>query len=208
MLPLVVQSPASRWADEAIRDTVATIARQPAYQQSAGETLWGRFVEWVGSILRWLFELFAGSGGGRVVVTALFVLLVLVVVARIAINLRDDRSGARARRRAVARRSGRDLLAEAERYAQAGDFTMAAHALCAALLDAYAARGEVRLHASKTTGDYARELRRRLAPTAPAFQVFRLHYDRMVYGTARIAEADYRSLVTAAQPLLELDRAA
>ena len=43
-----------------------------------------------------------------------------------------------------------------------GNFNAASHALYAALLERIARSGAVALHASKTGGDYWRELRRRL----------------------------------------------
>jgi hypothetical protein len=99
-------------------------------------------------------------------------------------------------------------MAEAERLAAAGDYVAAAHALCGALLDSYAARGEIRLHRSKTTGDYARELRRRQAPQASAFQTFRRRYDRMVYGSITIDGAEYQELASLARTQLSGQRAA
>ena len=197
-----------QWSDNAVRDTVADIVSQAAYQQSIGDTLWARVVEWLMRLVRRLFELFAGSDNGRIIVTVLFVLLVLVLVLRIVIGIRADRDIARAPSRAASRRRAPDLLAEAERLAKAGDYISAAHALCAALLESYAARGDIKLHRSKTTGDYARELRRRQVNYAGAFQSFRLRYDRMVYGSLSLGSAEYRELESAAREQLAAQRAA
>lgn len=198
----------SPWTDAAIRDTVASIVSQAAYQRSLGETVWARIVAWLSRVLRWLFETFAGLGSGRTIVTILFAALVVVLIIRLVVGIRADRELARAGSTASTRRRAPDLLAEAERLAAAGDYVSAAHSLCAALLDSYAARGEIRLHRSKTTGDYARELRRRQAPHASAFQSFRKRYDRMVYGSIAIDQAEYQELAMLAREQLVTQRAA
>lgn len=101
-----------------------------------------------------------------------------------------------------------DAWREAERLAAIGDFTAAAHALCAALLASCAARGELRLHPSKTTGDYARELRRRPAPSAAGFQRFRARYDRVIFDLQRCTPEEYAALLAEAQPIILQARAA
>jgi hypothetical protein len=82
----------------------------------------------------------------------------------------------------------------------------AAHYLCIASLAASARRGEVTLHPAKTTGDYARELRRRGAPSERAFQAFRARYDRVVYDLQHCSAEEYARLIEAARPLLARER--
>lgn len=96
-----------------------------------------------------------------------------------------------------------DAWTDAERLARAGEFTAAAHALYGALLARLAAGGEVRVHPSKTAGDYARELRRRASRAQPAFQAFRARYDRVIYGTGRCSADEFAALLLDARPLLE-----
>ena len=64
------------------------------------------------------------------------------------------------------------------------------------------------LHPAKTTGDYARELRRRGAPSERAFQAFRARYDRVVYDLQHCSAEEYARLIEAARPLLARERAA
>jgi hypothetical protein len=133
-------------------------------------------------------------------------LLVVLVVVRLATGRRaqaswDVTDGARPARRA-------DAWREAERLAAAGDHTAAAHALCEALLFSCAARGELRLHPSKTTGDYARELRRKPAPSAAAFQRFRARYDRVIFDLQRCSPEEYAALLADARPIITERRAA
>ena len=207
MFPLE-QAARPEWSEAAIRDTVAVIASQPAYQRTLGETLLARLMDWLGGLVRWFFQTFAGSGSGRVVVTVLLVLLAVMIIARLALGLRDDMRSSRGARVRNDRRRSRNSLEDAEAYAASGDFLSATHALCIAVLDACASRGEVRLHPSKTTGDYARELRRKGMPSTIAFQAFRTRYDPLVYGTARIGEREYRELLALVTPVMRVGQAA
>ena len=148
-----------------------------------------------------LVSLAANAAGTRTIVYLVLAVLALLLVARLLLDLRAELDGttvARSRRGSV---RVSDPWSEAERLAQAGAFTAAAHALFLALLGTLGARGEVRLHASKTAGDYARELRRRNAPSAPSFQSFRARYDRAVYGAGVVSGDDYRALLDYARPL-------
>ena len=83
----------------------------------------------------------------------------------------------------------RDAWTTAQELAAQGDFTGAAHALYVALLGNLARRELLRLHPSKTIGDYLRELRRR--PTAPVQTVreFARAYEVVAYGL-RACDAD------------------
>ena len=187
---------------------MAAIARQPAYQRNPRELIWERIVQWMLERLRDFYDFFQGSGVGRIVVIVLFSALVLLALARFFIAYRDERA---LQSRSVASgnlRPGVDYLREAERLAASGDYAGAAHLLFTALLDSFSRRGEVRIHASKTTGDYARELRRSKSPSTAGFHAFRTHYDRLVYRDVRIGEGDYRKLYESAAPLLELRKAA
>jgi hypothetical protein len=88
-----------------------------------------------------------------------------------------------------------DSWREAEALAKSGQFTEAAHSLYRATLNVLSANGLVRLHESKTSGDYARELRRRGAPAHTAFRRFGARYDRIMYGTGVCDAASYDALL-------------
>jgi len=97
---------------------------------------------------------------------------------------------------------GVDPWAEAQALAASGDFTAAAHALYATLLE-YAARGQqVRLHPSKTLGDYARELRSRQSRLAPGFRAFAGDYESVIYGDQQCDADRYGRLFSLAAPML------
>jgi hypothetical protein len=189
------------WPAQAVRDTVAAIARQDAYERSFTTTLWQRIwrtlTEWLDRFL----GLFEDSETTRWITIALIALLVALILARVAIVLftaRDE--AASAPRQASAR--VRDARAEAERLAAAGRFTEAAHALLAAILASLADRGQLRLHESKTTGDYARELDRNASPLRGAFRTFRRRYDRVIYGVGECSADEFDALRRDAEPAL------
>jgi hypothetical protein len=76
----------------------------------------------------------------------------------------------------------REPWALAQSLAAAGDYTAAAHALYLALLDGLARREQLRLHPSKTVGDYLRELRARSSTLLPTVRDFARAYELIAYG--------------------------
>ena len=192
------------WSRAAIHDTVAAITRQRGYQRNARASLLERFFDWIGG----LFERFSQSLGevpyGRRIATVLAIVLAVLVLARLifAARLRDGADTGAAPRRAV-RVTTTEAWREAESLAAGGRYTEAAHALYRATLTLLAANGLVRLHESKTSGDYARELRRRGSPAYAAFRRFGARYDRIIYGEGRCDERGYRELVEAARPVFD-----
>ena len=132
---------------------------------------------------------------------SLLIALAVLIVARIVIVVIAARGHDQAGTRPASARA-RDARAEAERLAAAGRFTEAAHALLRAILATLADRGEVRLHDSKTTGDYARELDRNASPLRAVFRAFRRRYDRVIYGAGECSADDFAALRREAEPAL------
>ncbi|MDP1889411.1 MAG: DUF4129 domain-containing protein [Gemmatimonadaceae bacterium] len=198
----VPQDSSTAWAKGAVHDTVAAIARLPVFERALGDSVGRQFWRWFGRVVSELFGFFRDSSAGRSLVMAFFALLLVLIIVRVwmgerallEIAPRDDPD--------LARTQGADAWVEAERLAAAGDFTHAAHALFAALLAACASRGELRLHPSKTTGDYARELRHRGVASQRDFRTFRSRYDRIIYGAGECTATDYSALLSDAGPLL------
>ena len=197
-VPLVQQP----WTDAAIRDTVAAIASAPAYRRDVTTTLWDRFWRFVWETLVDLYRAVSGDTEiGRIVTGILLTALVVLGLVRFVISYREAHDP-RLRARRERARGGSDGIAEAERLAAAGDYTAAAHALYAGLVGALASRGLVRRHASKTSGDYARELRRRGVPEHRAFEPFRRRYDRVLYRELVCTADEYAALLTDARRAL------
>jgi hypothetical protein len=87
-----------------------------------------------------------------------------------------------------------DPWLEAERLAAAGDFMGASHALYQAVIRRLAGTERIRLHASKTSGDYVRDLRRRGSMLTASFQQFGRRFDRVVFGKGVCTSEDYHAL--------------
>jgi len=203
------QSPANV-PESAVRDAVARAFHgRSGAPVSLRERLWAwiwemwqRFWEWLGVGERALHV----SRPIEVVILAIVITAVLATLARALWVWRARGSavgpaglpGGRFAR-------GADPWAEAQALAAAGDFTAAAHALYATLLE-YAARGQqVRLHPSKTLGDYGRELRSRRSRLAPGFRAFAGDYESVIYGEQRCDAERYGRLFALATPMLRPD---
>ena len=164
-----LQDTVGRWTTRQIHDTVAAIARQrtlaPARQIVARSL----------HSIRLRADRRADRPDSRIDRT-----LECVVIAGDGRDRARDRRANRRRSpsgRGVgprgARGGGSDRAATrpgptARELAAAGDYTGACHALYAAVLEALARDGALKRHASKTSGDYVRELRMRGSPVGCA----------------------------------------
>jgi hypothetical protein len=194
--------PAPPWTVPAVHDTVAAIARQAVYERTLGQSAMQRIWNAIGRAMDALFDFFRGSESGRHVTVAIVVLIVLAVAFHFTLSTLAARTDAVTSSENPARAHAADAWREAERLSAAGQFTDASHALLAALLSAFAQRGEVRLHASKTAGDYSRELARRGSPARSAFKQFRRRYDAVIFGAGACDAGEYAALLRDAEPML------
>ncbi|HEY7236660.1 MAG TPA: DUF4129 domain-containing protein [Gemmatimonadaceae bacterium] len=190
------------WPRTAIHDTVAAIVQQKAYRRNVATSLFDRLLQWLWDTLASLIEGLRGVPHGRVVATVAFGVILLLVSARLlySARLRSTEAG----ESLIGFSSGSsvgDPWREAEQLASSGRYTEAAHALYRAALAMLEAKGLVRLHESKTSGDYARELRRRGAPAHTPFRRFGARYDRIIYGTGSCDAAEYGALLDDARAL-------
>ncbi|MGH7710434.1 MAG: DUF4129 domain-containing protein, partial [Gemmatimonadaceae bacterium] len=97
---------------------------------------------------------------------------------------------------------------DARRLAREGRYADAMHVLYAAILEALAQQRLVRLHSSKTSGDFARELRGRAHPAYDAFRTFARRFDRLFYGYDICDAAAFDALWSDAQRVLHAATAA
>jgi len=116
--------------------------------------------------------------------------------------------GKRAGRGARMSSERRDFWAVSRELAAAEDFVGACHALYAAVIDTFARGGTVKFHSSKTSGDYARELRRHGSPALQNFRAFARQFDRIVYGASSADKDDYERLSRAAEQATSIRNAA
>jgi len=192
----------------AIHDTVAAIARGVDYRRSLRQSLLDRFFLWIGELISHFLRFIRHSPMSRPFGYAVIALIVLGVAARllIAAQARDETRGPLRRR---TRASGtEDPFAVADRLAAEGRYEEAAHALYHGVLLALSRQERLRLDPSKTSGDYARELRARGSAYYQPFRAFGRRFDIAVFGhggcDARLID-DLRAL---AQPLTARARAA
>ena len=209
--PLVAQQraagPASPPAPTAaIRDSVAAVFRQPAYARSLKESTWNRALTWLGELFQRMFEAVHGSRVVYWTTVSLLTLLVVAVVARAAYLgylRRDLGATGRGGRSGGPSHGGRDPWVLAQELAAAGNYTDAAHALYRALLEALARRERVRLHPSKTVGDYVRDLRQRSSSLFVRFRDFARSYETVVYGVGHCDRERYERLHALAAPIVQ-----
>jgi Domain of unknown function (DUF4129) len=192
----------------AIHDTVAAIARGIDYRRSLRQSLLDRFFLWLGELFSHLLRFIRFSPVSRPFGYVVLGLIVLGVAARllIAAQARDDSRGPLRRR---TRASGtEDPFVVAERLAAEGKFEEAAHALYHGVLLALARQERLRLDPSKTSGDYARELRARGSASYQPFRAFGRRFDIAVFGHGGCDARLIDDLRTLAQPLIARARAA
>jgi hypothetical protein len=195
------------WSATAVHDTVDAVMHSAAFQRSLPSTLLQRMGRWLLEGLRWLARQLGGLPEGRTLViwgTATIIVLLLVRAAVVA-GARDDGEVTESPR---AGRAAEGPWRLAERLAVAGDHAGAAHALYRGVLASLAAREHLRLDPSKTSGDYARELRRRGSGAHQPFRAFARRFDDAVYGHAPVDASLVADLRTLAAPLRDAARAA
>lgn len=191
-----------------IWSVVDSVFKSAAYNRAS---LWQRFWEWVGRMLRdffsWIAPAFSALRRSPLlfwVVMAAVVLLTAAVIARWIYLWRA---------RTALRISGTpwdvhgefqrgDAWSAAQQLAARGDYTAAAHALYAALLDAGARQDQLELHPSKTAGDYVREVRRRASPIFPSLRDFARAYEIVIYGFGECDRERYERLLSIARPVV------
>jgi hypothetical protein len=195
--------------EQAIRDTVARVFSAPEYNASSP----------LAPVYHWLHDQFArllawiaGILPSRTTSPMLFWITVGVLAVAVAgaVGATVWRWWRRRLRRAAAGQAeGTPLPAAhadpwraAQRLAAEGAFTDAAHALYQALLQGAAREGQLRLHPSKTAGDYARELRGRSSALLERFRAFASSYEAVVYGLRGCDRERYERLRTLAVEML------
>jgi hypothetical protein len=195
--------------EQAIRDTVARVFSAPEYNASSP----------LAPLYRWLHEQFArllawisALVPSRTTSPVLF----WITVGVLAVLVAGAVGGAvwhwwrrRLRRAAAGGAEGEPLPTvhadpwrAAQRLAAEGAFTDAAHALYQALLQGAARDGQLRLHPSKTSGDYARELRGRSSALLERFRAFASSYEVVVYGLRGCDRERYERLRVLAAEML------
>jgi hypothetical protein len=196
------------WSAAQVHDTVAAIMQQRGYQRSIQSSLLQRLFRRVRDLLDEWFRSLSALPHAKWIVIAAAIVVALLIIARIAYSARL-RDVERARRAVRGERTvPSDPWAEAERLAATGAYLDAAHALYRGLLESLAQRDSLRLHPSKTTGDYVRELRSRGSASHSGFRQFARRYDRVLFGDHACDATTYAALRDDALRLASTNRAA
>ena len=182
------------WDAGAVHDTVGVLLRDAGYHRSFWSSLAGRALLEFGRFVLWLVGAVQSVPGGRATVLTIIALIVLLIVGRLLLA-NDWGEDVLFRRKSSAHGATRiDPWTDSERLAAAGDYMGAAHALYQAVLRRVAGTERVRVHASKTSGDYVRDLRRRGSPLATPFQRFGRRFDHVIFGKGVCTADDYAAL--------------
>jgi hypothetical protein len=196
------------WPARAVHDTVQAVIAGRAFRRDLSNTILDRLLLWFGEALTTLLHAIRGVPGGRTIAISVAVLLVVLVAARLLVAAwaRDEEGISFGARGAGSRRE--DPWRAAERLAAAGEFEDAAHALYRGVLASLQQGETLRLDPSKTSGDYARELRARGSGSLHPFRAFARRFDVAVYGHGVCDGALYADLLRLADPLRRRARAA
>ena len=205
---MILQIEPRHWPATAVHDTMEAVVRGAAFRRSIQSSLGERLFEWLGEWMRRLLHLLGGAASARTAALVLAGLLVLLVVARLVLSARarDDSSFGSAR--ANGPRPSEDPWRAAERLVASARFEEAAHALYRGVLLALAHGERVRLHPSKTSGDYARDLRSRGSASLMSFRAFIRAFDAAVYGHRGCDRESLAELLHLAQLFAPRERAA
>lgn len=149
--------------------------------------------KWLSDLLRWIDH----TPPMKHAFAAAFILLMLGVIAHLILTVYIPGAGQSARWARLGARSAEagDPWALAQRLAMEGRYTEAAHALYGALLARVAARVPLRLHPSKTAGDYARDLRDAAPAVYGPFREFARSYEVVIYGLGACDRPRFDGLV-------------
>lgn len=203
-----MQAPLRAWPAPAVHDTVRAIVQQATFRRSAQSTMLDRLLGWLRQGGNWLLDQLGGMPSSRTLVLWSAAVIVLVVIARllIAARVRDPDSGRLRREKQAGRREDPWRLADA--CEAAGDYEGAAHALYRGVLLSLSQRERIRLDPSRTSGDYARELRARGSGLRDPFRQFARRFDYAVFGHGRCDATLVQELRGLAEPLRARERAA
>lgn len=201
-----LQPPA--WPPTAVHDTIAAIARGLEYRRSIRQSLLDRAFLWIAQGVARLIDYIRHLPSSRAIGLVILGLIVAAIIARLVISsLARDEAGPRVRRGRGAP-ADEDPFMAAERLAGDGRFEDAAHALYRGVLLALARTDRVRLDPSKTSGDYARELRARGSSSHQPFRAFSRRFDVAVFGHGVCDAALVDDLRRLAMPFAPRARAA
>lgn len=197
---ILLQAALRTWPPAAVHDTVAAVVSGRAFERPLQLSLAQRLFRWIADGIDALVDYLQASGPARWVAIGFTVLLVLLVIARFILAARarsDVLEGDEDNRRG---RAGDDPWRLAERLVAAARYEEAAHAYYRGVVESVARTDRLRLDPSKTSGDYARELRARGSARLSPFRAFARRFDVAVYGHGSCSAETIADLAHLAEP--------
>lgn len=196
------------WTPSAVHDTVQAVLRDPVFHRSMRRSVADRILVWLVDWFTRLSKVLRGLPSTRTLALMLVGALVLFVLVRflIAASVRGDGGGRRTSNRGVSAAS--DPWQAVDELLALGRHEDAAHALYRAVILSLANTERMRLDPSKTSGDYARELRRRSSSAVFPFVAFARRFEVLVYGHVPPDAAAVAQLRELAIPFRARSRAA
>jgi hypothetical protein len=163
---------------------------------------------WIGDAIDHFIRSMRDSSVARPIGFAIVIIVVLLVLVRlvIATHARDDDARAGAARGRTGMRD--DPFGSAEQLAAEGRYEEAAHALYRGMQLSLSRTERLRLDPSKTSGDYARELRARGSASYQSFRAFARRFDVAVFGHGRCDAELVADLRRLAEPFVARARVA
>ncbi|MDQ2665224.1 MAG: DUF4129 domain-containing protein [Gemmatimonadota bacterium] len=179
---MLLQVPERSWTAAAVHDTVQVILKDPAFRRSLRRSLADRILVWLADALTRIAKAMHGLPSGRTLALIFVGAMVLFVLMRflVAASARGEAVGLRAKSRVAT--TGVDPWRSADELLASGRYEDAAHALYRGVILSLSRAERLRLDPSKTSGDYARELRRRSSSSLSPFVRFARRFDVLVYG--------------------------
>lgn len=179
---LLRQATERQWPDAAVHDSIQAVLRDPAFRRSLRRSLADRLLLWLSHGVDRMMALMKQLPSGRSLALGFALLIAAFVVLRLllAARARDGHGEGVAERGRSAH--GEDPWQSADVHAAAGRYEAAAHALYRGVILSLGRMERLRPDPARTSGDYARELRRRSAASLAPFRAFTSRFDVVVYG--------------------------
>ena len=177
-----MQAVERHWPAAAVHDTVQTVLRDPSFRRSLRRSLADRILLWLFHWLDRVARAVKHFPSGRSLGLAFVALVVLFVLTRLVIATRARAEMSNGARRARGAISLDDPWQAAEGFLADGRYEEAAHALYRGVVLSLGRDERLRLDPSRTSGDYARELRRRSSSALVPFRAFTRRFELAVYG--------------------------
>lgn len=197
---MILQAALRAWPPAAVHDTVAAVLRGRAFQRSLQASIAQRLFRWIADGLNALVDYLRGSAPARWTAIGFTVLLVALVLARFFLAARARAEGNDLDNRVRSGGRGEDPWRAAEQLRALGRWEEAAHALYRGVVESLTRTERIRLDPSRTSGDYARELRVRGSARLADFRAFARRFDVAVYGHGACDEAALAELSRLAEP--------